>query len=289
MTHQFLIDESIPNRSGNGRFVNSNPGAKRFLVDEKTTRKLLRLVEDHPDLYESQRRFAEPPFPVTYVEFVGLAPRVGCELGNVGVFRARNEAIVFSEFEATPERVMEHEDLSGSGNFFEAGTGFATITNEGIFFRTRKGEPEDSSWDSKYPVACVALTEILWLLMHQPKKIFTVRDVSAGSVFLTSPPRFWKAHSTVTIDLSEQKLRQVIYKMGVRNKAREHSVRGTWVHFHMDPDCEHAFPAEPTDRPDGGPTRYDCPKCGAIRVWRKDHERGNGKAGTKFHDYKVTS
>lgn len=145
-----LADLSGPNYVVQDRktnaFILSAKHAKVFIVDEATTMKLFGLVDEHRDLYESQRQFAKPPFDCTYVEFNPTGN------SRSGVIRNGDMA-------------MQVADLSDGK--YRLSKSFIRVEDAGLRAVERPGLVSHEE-EKVAAVQFVGLSEILWLLMHRP-------------------------------------------------------------------------------------------------------------------------
>ena len=254
-------------------FIKEGGSAKRFLCGVETTNRVFELMFRHPDLYESQRQFALPPFDNTYVQFTfddsGL-------VRHAGVLRIGDTATLMTDVaQPGPDTIR---------------IGFHRLTFHDDGVRTSLwGSDQDLSSaerqdGSKQIAAYGGMTEVLWLIMHRPGLVQSLHIPSSQKV-IKGKLRPFRAHSVLTIDLSLKDLAQTIQANNSRGPNREHQVRGTWVHLGISPGCTHDW--HKVERPEGKPDRYECSCCKGLRVWRRDHVRGDASLGTKFHTYEV--
>jgi len=248
-------------------FVKRNAHAKKFVLSKATAEKIYRLWRDHPGLYEDQRQFAKPPFPACYVEFTHGSAVIG---------------LLWAE----GRTVMLTSSLSGA----HLGRITVDVLESGLLARDQRPKVEYHPDSPKkemveQTVTHTALVEILWLLMHRPGVITTRANPDRKTLTRTGL-KTYRAHTVLTIDLAEKDLAKTITADGSRGSGvREHEVRGTWVHLYHVRSCTHQWSR--VDRPAGAAERWTCPCCGTMRVWRKDHVRGEHKRGNKFHTYHV--
>ncbi len=251
------------------RFVTRNQHAKRFRVSEETGVMLFNLFRENPDLYESQRGFAVPPFPEVYVEFENEGP-----YQNTGVLWAENQVVTMAS--------------AGTGVICNAHT--VDVLEDGLLVRNERPDenlPQEYTEQDmeRHAIKSAALLEILWLLMHRPG-VVRATQVAGRQTVVKGKLKPVRAHSVLTIDLSAKEIPKRIEANGSRGAGvREHQVRGTWVHLKHDRSCTHAW--HRIDRKPFEPDTYECPSCGTRRVWRKDHVRGEHSRGNVFHTYQV--
>jgi hypothetical protein len=115
--------------------------------------------------------------------------------------------------------------------------------------------------------------------------------------YITNPPTHglvkgkritFKGHSVVNIELGKSKNLTKFFHTFTGIKHRRHEVRGHYVHHHININCTHDWPAMPESSIDGIP-RWRCRRCRGMRVWRKEHQRGDATLGWVNHTYKVTT
>jgi hypothetical protein len=281
MPKPFIIDAVQVKRKTSAitKFHRKGLASKRFRLDWEESRKLLELTRNHSEIYGEMRAFAKPPFPETYVELpvedVNL-DGTGEAAAFFGILRIGGRV---SFYVVIPDR--QHIGMLNS---------YVDVRPNGLFANMwpgTRGHMNDEEVASLFTISVrlTAITEVLWLLMHQPHSPIIRTDVAKGVSCGATAPRFWAAHSVLTIDLSRRKNPKELFYHGKKGGIREHEVRGTWVHYRLDRRCIHSW--ERVERPEGSPERWECAHCNAMRVWRRDHVRGNGKLGTKFHDYEV--
>lgn len=256
------------------RFINRGRAAKRFLVEPETAEHVFGLIFRHPELYESQRAFAKPPFESTYVEFRFdpklVRPVSGTFLAYAGVLRIGNTATLLTAEEDAIIRV--------DFNRIE-------IEESGLRVRFWTGEAPSEADDFRHRIVSFAgMTEVLWLLMHKPKVVRT-EQVPTTQKIVKGKLRPVRAHSLLTINLSHRDLEKAIRRTEDRGPNRKHDVRGSWVHIGILKGCTHEWSR--VEMPEGKPERWACSRCKGIRVWRKEHVRGDEARGRKTHDYEV--
>ena len=272
----FLLDQlphtgawmdSVP--SSLSKFITRGRAAKRFLVEPDTAMHIFGLMFEHPDLYESQRQFAKPPFPDTYVEF-RFDERTANPFAFAGVLRQGDTATLLT---AEADQIIRVD--------------FKQIhfLPDGLLAKPWPGRNVSAEEDpNRRVVAFAGMTEVLWLLMHRPN-VVRIDKVPTKQQIIKGKLRPFRAHSVLTIDLSRQATTRIIQDNGSRGPNREHQVRGSRVHLGISRSCTHDW--HRVEMPEGRPERYECARCKGIRVWRRDHVRGDGKLGTKFHTYEV--
>ena len=250
-------------------FISRNLQAKRFWIGRELIGKILILVRDNPDTYHQMRKFAKPPFESCYIEFDGLDDSL-----VTGLLWAESRVVVLNRGPKTgwvmPSRLT------------------VLVKEDGFEVRDqRPGEPIEDERDGlmDHLVQTVGMIEVLWLLMHQPGLVKGV-EVKGRQKVIKGKLRPARAHTVLTIDLAARDIMKRIMANGSRGSGvREHEVRGTWVHLNHNRRCTHQW--ERVERPEGKPERWTCPCCDTLRVWRKDHVRGDAKRGNKFHTYEV--
>jgi hypothetical protein len=275
MEQPFILDQVRPEVvRPEGRklaaFIKEGMGAKRFLVNHDMAVKLIDLFQGEPDLYLEQRRFAKPPFDKVYVEY-----RVE---DNLAIAGHGYHGILIQDQKVVWLSATDGEEI-------KAGTSYALIEESGI--RVKDWTEEGDSPEAKeFLVMFVAMTEILWLLMHRPGMVKTL-SVPGKQKVVKGKLRPVRAHSVLTIDLAAKDIARSVMSDGRKGSGvREHQVRGTWVHYHLPPArCAHDW--QKVDREVWKPERFYCPKCEAFRSWRRDHVRGEHSRGNKFHTYEV--
>lgn len=267
----FLLDLPMPafyleKRKKEVAFIKSNMSAKRFRVETETSRRISALVEGHRELYVDQRTFAKPPFESVFVQFEGI------EADNpIGVLVQSNECMVVTSL------------------YGEAYWSRYKVIIEDAGLRLIDQRPEvpigvDESTLKGAAIAWVAMTEVLFLLMHKPGVVRSTA-VAAKQQVVKGKLRPYRAHTVLNIDLSPKEIQKRIVGNGSRGPNREHEVRGTWVHLRINRDCIHQWSR--AEVKEGMPERWGCHCCKGIRVWRRDHVRGNHDLGNRFHTYNV--
>jgi hypothetical protein len=121
----------------------------------------------------------------------------------------------------------------------------------------------------------------LLLLLNQPSNVVGFQKKAAGRMIVHGKLKAFSAHNVVTISLDKpvQYLKQT-YITTVRSSPRRHDVRGHYLNYDKNNNCEHLW--EQFDE-----THWKCKKCEQRRVWRDSYARGSALVGVLTKDYKV--
>lgn len=256
-------------------------GATRFLVDPETWEHAYELWRDNEALVEDMEQFAKPPFEKCYFEADVTASSVinANDLGeSIIVGALLMDGILYSvtngESDARPVVLSPYA---------------VDIRSFRKMLRIKEILPGVSEKDAQMfrenAVATHGLLRVLWLLMLAPKGV-VIGDQGATSKIVKGKRRAYAAHKTVTINLSPKESIERIRAGGGHPHSGAYPVQGTWVHYYRVRSCSHDWKKVLTE--DGRPERYLC-DCGTMRVWRKDHTRGDASRGFTTHDYHITN
>ena len=127
------------------------------------------------------------------------------------------------------------------------------------------------------------LVALLLLLNRQRDYGTGIRQVAPKGVIYKGKRRVYMAHSLVTLTTEDYgRITRSFSAGGHHESPRRHQVRGFFRHYHKVRGCEHAFIE------DDQPFHWTCQHCGTIRVWIRDHERGDASKGYTTKEYSVT-
>lgn len=259
-----LLVDRLPNR---GTHIQH-----RFVFDKAARNHveyLLNSIFDQP--FEQALQWAKPPYDLMYIQFDemegdGNTFSLGCVIKDDGL-------------------ILMMDDKNGKA--FLVPLMFSMTYNE--FY-----DPEGNKIDHGSEDAQAIVIFIFWiigaiLILNRPST-HKVNRVDHKSAIVKGKRVVYKAHNTVTIDIAEVgRLKQEHFNTGSRGTYRRHEVRGSWVHYHKHPSCEHTFIAREVKEPDPDRPRYICSKCGQYRTWRPAFERGDASKGWASKNYNVTS
>ena len=127
------------------------------------------------------------------------------------------------------------------------------------------------------------LVALLLILNRQRDYGTGIKQVAPKGVIYKGKRRVYMAHSLVTLTTEDYgRITRSFAAGGHHESPRRHQVRGFFRHYHKVRGCEHAFIE------DDQPLHWTCQHCGTIRVWIRDHERGDASKGYTTKEYAVT-
>lgn len=124
----------------------------------------------------------------------------------------------------------------------------------------------------------------LLLLLNRQRENVALKVVAPKGVLHKGKRRVTPAHTMVTLTVEDYAHIVKSYAPGGTHASpRRHQVRGFFRHLRKVAGCDHDYPIAADER-----GHWVCAKCGTVRIWVHDHERGDAAKGYVTKDYVVT-
>jgi len=304
--------------------------AKRFVFDEDASHKLGRFSIQHTDLVcEYALDPPRLPFPQTYIEIDQIACIAGSDnpplegsAPRLGFLFTKEDSAVYSmagdEVNAFVEPFILHKGPRGIGETDDTLGSYEMVKYVLMIGQTdaavRGSANFIGSYELKLTNAEVPEKIMQAMLMEGAgvfKRAFTAlmllnervqpkyRKVAASRQFIGSKLTAMPAHTVVTIDLDEDRIRRVYDGtahggMGMTHAL--HDVADHWVTLDAASQCQHNwepyFSKKETQRDKRAGyaqpiTRQSCTECGGRRTMRHIGERGDRSKPKVVKKYKV--
>lgn len=244
--------------------------ARVFKLDPLASITVNQTAYDTYELIHAQREFALPPCPATFVQFLTRSAEDD-RWTLLGLLATENRVWIFFY-------LPEKDYASRVGYSYRFADDAFEKLGEWKDDLDRSGEEEKYMEEYR---GIIAVLRLFFLMLARGKGIRTT-DKPAVRRIIKGKVRAFAAHTKIEIDLAPQELAKAI-ATGARGPTRAHEVRGHWVNYRRNAHCDHRWTElEP------GTRRYECGSCGQLRVWRKNHYRGDSTIGFVTHEYSVT-
>lgn len=271
------------------RAFNLDADASAWMFDrvaEITDQSAMKHTEDwRDDPINRMIEFARPPFDPCYVEFdlplhrMGITGATHENESRIGLF------VIDGRIQYVNYRIPSRDFPRGCWAFNIAGREMTAVDGT-IESRVIRGslDPEydmDHHFKTFGPTAVHThrMLVAFFLLMYQPGAVEQGTTVPRRSGVVAGKPRTYMARTSVSINLGAKLPLHRGPLQGERSTPRRHSVRGTWVHHHLDRSCTHEWQKEPASKSNPDRIRYRCALCDALRTWRPPHYRGDAGIG----------
>lgn len=280
----FILDKGLPpkGRFKEVAFLHAHVHAKRFFIDGENLQNLLIFATENWSMLAKQIAFAKPPFPEVFIEFnrEEYMRREGASEDDIKTFS--NVGFLIAEGKALFVQNTDHKKVGALPHPF-----FINLEDGEVIPMQGYDHADYLEFRQSVLLLCLALfrtTIAIFLLMSRPGMTITHR-VPLERKVIRGKLRTSRAHDVLKIDLAPKELRRAFADGSRGSGVREHEVRGHWMHWRLKRSCEHQW--QKVEVEPFAPERWECPLCASIRVWRKDHARGDSKRGNKFHTYEV--
>lgn len=157
----------------------------------------------------------------------------------------------------------------------------------------------DRNENFKDYIAVISLLLVIFFLLVHSKPSY-LKDIPSSLRMTSNKLIPYAAHKTIDLTLFEPKevIRMLTVKTSVDHASmRAHNVRGHWVHYGLDPHCDHDSHWERVELDEDDPRRrvrekdgseiirYRCMACGGRRTFRENFIRGDASKGWVNHSY----
>lgn len=264
LAHEILSAENKYDLLDNSELMHGLKTMRLYKLDMLSSIVINRRAFEVNDLAEDQLQFATTPHDNTFVEFVVQEDDEEKSICIMGLMFTPHYVWIFNKIGSDEGVTLL------SGRFDRSTRKFVSIHKDVTNF-------QDNS------LGMILVGEMFFHALHNKSKM-TVTEKPAFRKISKGKLRAYAAHSLINIDLNE--IAEVNKHLSENERAgyRAHEVRGTWVNYDKDENCTHTWNLR-----EGETDRYQCPKCGQRRSWRKAHQQGDASLGYVTHEYRITA